>query len=70
MSKIVMLPKHTTVTQLSCKRCGHKWWGKLDVNGKLIIPKTCTSCKSPYWNKPITRHSTSESSKRKGLNNI
>lgn len=29
-----------------CTRCGHEW-----VQRKIIAPKTCPKCKSPYWNK-------------------
>ena len=30
-----------------CERCGHKWIPKSD-----IPPKTCSLCKSPYWDRP------------------
>ena len=43
-----------TIEQLKCNRCNHKWWPRISIEGKTVIPKTCASvkCKSPYWNKP------------------
>jgi len=34
---------------LKCKRCGHEWISKFDRK-----PKTCTKCKSPFWEKELT----------------
>ena len=44
-----------------CGRCGHKW-----ITRSKKEPKVCPKCKSPYWNKPITRPSVSRSSKGRG----
>ncbi len=30
--------------KLTCKRCSHVWYPRLEE-----IPKTCPKCKSPYW---------------------
>lgn len=31
----------------ACNRCGHTWAAR-----KKTLPKTCSNCKSPYWNMP------------------
>jgi len=37
------------IQELICKRCGHNWIPRQrDVS-------ICPKCKSPYWNKEITR---------------
>ena len=42
-----------TITEATCGRCGHQWELKrTDAAGKLLIPKNCPRCHSPYWNKP------------------
>ncbi len=42
-----------TITEATCGRCGHQWELKrTDADGKLLIPKNCPHCHSPYWNKP------------------
>ena len=33
---------------LTCKRCGHEWVPRVKV---VTI---CPSCKSPYWNRPLS----------------
>ena len=39
------------VLHATCGRCGHRWdLKRTDADGKLLIPKTCPSCHSPYWN--------------------
>ena len=40
------------IKELKCLRCNHTWISRLYKGG---IPKSCPSCKSPYWNKPKTR---------------
>ncbi|MDD4875877.1 MAG: hypothetical protein PHQ86_01915 [Dehalococcoidales bacterium] len=35
------------VYQLSCHRCGHRWFPRSPVT-----PKWCPKCNSPYWSKP------------------
>jgi len=32
--------------KLNCIRCGHSWFKRMDR-----LPKVCSKCKSPYWNK-------------------
>lgn len=40
------------IIQAKCLRCGGVWCPKT-VNGLIKnMPKFCTHCKSPYWNKP------------------
>lgn len=42
-----------TITEATCGRCGHLWELKrTDADGKVLIPKACPHCHSPYWNKP------------------
>lgn len=36
---------------LKCERCGYEWVSKTDK-----MPKTCSSCKTPYWQKPISEY--------------
>jgi hypothetical protein len=33
--------------KLKCTRCDHKWWPRTPN-----LPSVCSSCNSPYWNKP------------------
>ena len=33
-----------TVTFFQCNRCNHEWYPRRSGE-----PKTCPSCKSPYW---------------------
>jgi predicted Zn-ribbon and HTH transcriptional regulator len=41
------MPVTLAVPQLSCERCGHKWYPR-----KAVYPKRCARCRTPYWNKP------------------
>ena len=42
-----------TITEATCGRCGHRWELKrTDADGKVLIPKACPVCHSPYWNRP------------------
>lgn len=42
-----------TITEATCGRCGHQWELKrTDADGKVLIPKACPVCHSPYWNRP------------------
>lgn len=34
------------LTRLACKRCEHGWIAR------ILNPKVCPRCKSPYWNTP------------------
>lgn len=36
--------------QLTCERCQHEWLRR-NLNK---LPKSCPSCHSPYWQKPLT----------------
>jgi hypothetical protein len=47
---------------LKCKRCGNSWIRKFDKD-----PKVCPSCKSIYWNKPMSNYwkTVREMNKRK-----
>jgi hypothetical protein len=40
------------MTDLKCERCEHGWTPR-DEKAK---PKTCPSCRSPYWDKPMTEY--------------
>lgn len=43
-----------------CYRCGHEW---RPINiGSKELPRTCPNpkCKSPFWDRPVTRKKTSE----------
>lgn len=33
------------IKKLKCKRCGYEWIPRVEK------PKTCSACKSRYWNK-------------------
>lgn len=37
---------------LTCERCGYQWFSRSNNNK----PKTCPKCKSPYWQKPLTKY--------------
>jgi len=50
---------------LKCERCGHEWTQKGDNE-----PKTCTSCKSLYWKKPMSPYWKEQREKRRNINNI
>jgi hypothetical protein len=45
-----------------CSRCGYEW-KPIDMTKK---PRTCPNpkCKSPYWDRPIERESTSKAVKK------
>ena len=64
MHRIIDLGKKITVEQLTCLRCSHKWWPRIEEN-KVVNPKTCPTCRSPYWNKPVERKATSQAKKKK-----
>ena len=42
--------KGMAVEQLTCLRCGKKWFPRI-IDGKVKIPSTCPDkdCRSPYW---------------------
>ena len=44
MAKVKM-----TVWGWRCERCQHQWLPRQQGNPE---PRTCPSCKSPYWNTP------------------
>ena len=39
----------TTLTRLTCLRCGYAWWPR-----RTSRPVLCASrkCRSPYWDRP------------------
>lgn len=44
--KMNLRPVPTTVSQILCLRCGHRWLPRVrDV-------RRCPSCQSPYYNRP------------------
>lgn len=49
------------MNELRCERCGYKWVKKYDHD-----PKTCPSCRSPYWKKPMTPYWKSIRDKKNG----
>lgn len=59
------LGRKVTIEELECLRCSHRWWPKINDDGKSVHPGTCPKCRSPYWEKPIERKSVSESRKKK-----
>ena len=40
--------KKVTISEYTCERCGHEWRPRL----RAQKPRTCPSCKSPYWDRP------------------
>ena len=42
------------VEAYECDRCGHGPW----LPRKLVMPKICPNCKSPYWNKKRKKKSS------------
>ncbi len=44
------------VTVMTCERCGHRWLPRkpLEPIDPNEFPTVCTSCKSRYWNTPVT----------------
>jgi len=46
-----MTEEALTITQLTCQRCGRKWFPT-----RLTLPAHCPGCNSPYWNKPKDNH--------------
>ena len=55
------ITKTVSVTRCTCERCGHTW----DVPDGQKIQRCCPSkaCRSPLWDKPITRQWASDSAK-------
>jgi hypothetical protein len=51
------------VTAYRCSRCKRVW-----VPRAKKAPAVCPSCKSPYWDKPIERLTTSLAAKARGKN--
>lgn len=40
-----------TLNQLKCVRCGHRWFPKLDKEGKSKRPSVCPACHSKAWDR-------------------
>lgn len=40
------------VTLYECERCEYQWVPRKTLDEDQPLPKTCPSCKSPYWNTP------------------
>ena len=55
------IAKNVYVTRCTCERCGHIW----EVPDGQKIQRNCPSrtCRSPLWDKPITRQWASDSAK-------
>jgi len=54
--KTVLLPT------LECLRCGHRWIPrKFSYAHKALLPHTCPSCRSSYWDAPFGSNSRQES---------
>jgi ribosomal protein L37AE/L43A len=47
------------VTAYVCSRCEHQW-----VPRSAQKPVICPKCKSPYWDRPVKRHTTSAAKKK------
>jgi len=43
-----IVEQHPAGTEFRCKRCGAGWRTR-----KAGVPKSCASCKSFYWDKPV-----------------
>lgn len=41
------------VKQLTCLRCGHRWFPRVQREGTIRRPTYCPKpkCHSPYWNR-------------------
>jgi len=55
-----MVKREIMVCECGCERCSHGW-----IARSKETPTVCPHCKSPYWNKPKTRHSDAELKKVK-----
>ena len=44
MSGVGTVQEMIALPILRCLRCGHRWIGR-----SARIPKTCSKCRSPYW---------------------
>lgn len=54
------------IKAIICTRCNKKQYPQLNSKtGKTTIAKYCLFCKSPYYQKPIQRPTTSNSSKHR-----
>ena len=55
------ITKTVSITRCTCERCGHTW----DVPDGQKIQRSCPSraCRSPLWDKPITRQGASDFAK-------
>jgi len=51
------------IEKLNCKRCGNNWWPKIE-DDEVTTPKSCPKCKSPYWDRKITRPEISVARKK------
>lgn len=40
------------VTQLECTHCGYRWFPSVSNEGKIQVPKVCSNCSSPNYDKP------------------
>ncbi len=49
------------VEAFKCSRCEHVWRPRSTTDFPVICPK----CKSPYWDRPVVRKSTSAAAKKK-----
>ncbi len=45
-----MAKKETKVYESKCERCRHSW-----ITRTGETPIVCPKCKSPYWDKPLTK---------------
>ena len=39
------------------ERCGYEWVPRLTAE----VPRVCSRCKSPYWNRPRQKHTEAAS---------
>jgi predicted Zn-ribbon and HTH transcriptional regulator len=49
------------VEAYQCSRCEHVWRARSTTD----FPVICPHCKSPYWNRPVERLTTSAAAKLK-----
>lgn len=55
------------MSQVHCLRCGYHWYPYTNYFGdrKPNNPKRCASCRTPYWNKPVSRNRRQQSRQMK-----
>lgn len=64
---VEVLEQKKIIVRAKCLRCGGVWCPKA-IDGVIKnMPKCCTHCKSPYWNKPRLRTGDAASPNKYGF---